>query len=373
MDMYTDRDIHIDAILRRFDISLEAAAKYNSGNRDEIKNAGEIFRLNGRDKEKTLALLYMVSQDGGDGVIRKFRGDTGLTDERHYSPAHLVTQYGTMLAAALIYHPQLYAMAVNYHNAVNAGFTAAEITEDAVKDAVKKESNIIPFRRGSRTIFATAAAIIAANSRAAFAAAAIAVVFSIAFIIRFNQRIDNDLFAAPQMGPDRVSFVSYGNEGARVEYKSPNLGKTMGVKKSAASRSVSYYNKLIKKEKNNAALYVNRGVAYILKGRVNEAISDFNKAVELEPDNTSAYFNRSAALMVKGDAESAIADIMTVISKNPDDSEAYYALGTLYYKQYLNDAEKPRVLIEKSLEAFKHIEGYRNANYIIYDFLAQFL
>jgi len=365
METFTDRDTHIDAIRNRFGISLEAAAKYNSQNRDEIKNSGGIFQLNGKDREKTLALLYMISPDEQDGVIQKFRNDTGLNDERQYSPALLVAQYGTMLAAGLIYHPSLYAMAMNYYGAVNAGFSAAQVTEGP--SIIKNKKRGISFPVNSRVVFA--------------AAAAVAVVFFISIIIRLNQgtgrRIDNDWISGliePLKGQDGVSFISEGNEGARVGIRSPLVGIAMAAdtQTEELSGAVAYYTKAIKTEKNNAALYVNRGIAYTLQGYVDAAITDFNKAIELEPDNTSAYFNRAAAYMGKGDIEIAVADLLTVISINPGDSEAYYALGVLYFKQYENDITKPRVLLEKSLDAFSRIQDYKDAD-LVFDYLSRLL
>ena len=366
METFTDRDTHIDAIRNRFGISLEAAAKYNSQNRDEIKNSGGIFQLNGKDREKTLALLYMISPDEQDGVIQKFRNDTGLNDERQYSPALLVAQYGTMLAAGLIYHPSLYAMAMNYYGAVNAGFSAAQVTEGP--SIIKNKKRGISFPVNSRMVFATAAA-------------AVAVVFFIAVIIRLNQgtgqRIDNDWISGliePLKGQDGVSFISEGNEGARVGIRSPlvSIAMSSASKPTEISDVIENYSKLIKMDKNKALLYVNRGIAYTLQGYVDAAIMDFNKAIELEPDNTSAYFNRAAAFMGKGDVEMATADLITVISINSSDNEAYYALGVLYFKQYENDITKPRVLLEKSLDAFSRIQGYKDAD-LIFDYLSRLL
>jgi len=362
METDTDRTMHIDAIRRRFGISLEAISKYNSLNRDEIKNIGGIFRMKGADKEKILALLYMLSSDEQDGVIQKFRAQAGL-DEQHYSPALLAAQYGTMLTAALIYNPQLYAMAINYRSAVNAGFPAAEIKGGPHK------TTIIPFPINYRIVFAAAAAFV--------------VVFFIALLIRINNgtgtRVSNDWIAGliePHKGQDGVSFVSDGNEGARVGIRSPLTGIAMAAdrKQADVSATTAYYTKAIKTEKNNAALYVNRGIAYTLQGYVDAAITDFSKAIELEPHNTSAYFNRAAAYMGKYNAETdrAIADLKTVININPDDSGAYYALGVLYFRQYENDAAKPRALLEKSLSAFSHIQGYQDAD-IIFDYLSRLL
>jgi tetratricopeptide (TPR) repeat protein len=363
MEMNNNRLEHIDAIRRKFGISLEAVSRYNSLNNDEIKNSGGIFSLNGADREKTLALLYMISADERDSVIQKFRAQAGL-DAGQYDSADLIDKYGTMLAAAMIYNPNFYAMAVNYRGAVNAGF--------AVAGNRQKKNNIIIFRKtrlSSRVVFAAAAAAV--------------VVLFIAVVIKVNnragQRINNDWIASlttPQYGQDGVSFVQEGNEGARIGIRSPLVGTAMaaGNQKKDVSGAIEYYNKAVKAEKDNAALYVNRGIAYTLQGYIDEAVTDFNKAVELDIRNTSAYFNRAVALTGKGNSETdnAIADLMTVISINPDDSEAYYALGVLYFRQYENDETKSRILLEKSLDSFLHIQGYKDADFI-FDYLSKLL
>ncbi|MDR2700829.1 MAG: tetratricopeptide repeat protein [Spirochaetaceae bacterium] len=373
--METERNRHIDAIRRRFGITLKAVSLYNSLNRDEITNSGKIFCLKGTDREKVLALLYMISFDEQDNVIRKFCADTGLNDAQYNSAGTLIDRYGTMLTAALIYNPLLYAMAVNYYGAINAGFAAGEVEEDSLYKAKEdsslknKKNNIRAFKKPPF------------NSRMVFAAAAVfAVVFFIALLFRTNngtgRRISNDWIAGltePQRGQDGVSFVSDG-KGARIGITSPLVGIAMASdpKKADVSDAAAYYTKAIGTEKNNAALYVNRGIAHTLQGYVDSAIADFNKAIELEPDNTSAYFNRAVALAGKGKTDDAIADLMTVISINPGDSETYYALGVLYFRQYENDETKSHVLLEKSLDTFLHIQGYKDADFI-FDYLSRLL
>ena len=362
MIMETNRNIHIDAIRRRFGITLAAVSRYNSLNRDEVKNSDGIFRLNGADAEKMLALLYMVSSDEQEDVIRKFREETGLNDTQ-YNAAPLIEKYGTMLAAALIYHPYFYAMAMNYRGAVNSGFTTAELT------ATGQPGKIIPFPVTSRLILAAVAVFI--------------VIFFVTVLMRgggiTGQKINNDWIAgliAPQKAQDGITFVSDGDAGARIGIKSPLVGIAMSANNKPAdiSAAVAYYSKAIKKEDDNAALYVNRGIAYTLQGYVDLAINDFNKAIELDRYNTSAYFNRAIAYAGKSNDESAsaIADLMTIIGMNPGDSEAYYALGVLYFRQYENDEAKPKALLESAIDAFAHIQGYKDAD-IIFDYLSRLL
>jgi tetratricopeptide (TPR) repeat protein len=338
MKANTSRDERIDAIRRRFGITLTAVSRYNSEYGEEIKNSSEIF--SGKDEEKTRVLLYMMSSPD---------------DKRYNSAGPLVTQYGTMLIAALIYNPNFYAMAENYRGAVNAGFAA-----EADKGKTVPLSKAFPRRKSVGFLF-----------RTAFAAAAVfAVILCIIFLVRAGgagQQISNDWIAgltAPQR-PDGVSFVSAGT-GARIGIKSPLMGTAMASDTETAdiTGTVSYYTKAIRAEKSNATLYVNRGVAYTLGGYIDSAIKDFNKAVELDPDNTSARFNRSVAYTAKGSAESAVTDLLHIITVNPGDSEAYYTLGSLYLRQYELDNAKPRGLLEKALEAFSHIQGYKDADII---------
>jgi len=370
--METNRDIHIDAIRKRFGITLAEVSRYNSLNRDAVKNSGEIFRLRNQDAEKVLALLYMVSLDEQEDPVRKFRAEAALNDPQYNSANPLIEKYGVMLAAAMIYNPRFYAMAMNYCGALNAGLPitgTSAIKEHSFRVEKKSGGRIISFPVTSRLVLA--------------AAAVFAAVFFITVLIRgggiSGQRINNDWIsglAVPQKAQDGIAFVPDGDTGARIGIKSPLVGTAMSADNSPTdvSDTVAYYTNAIKKENANAALYVNRGIAYTLQGYVDLAINDFNKAIELDPRNTSAWFNRAVAYAGKGDSDtaSAITDLLTLIGINPGDSEAFYALGVLYFRQYENDEAKPKALLEKAIDAFSHIQGYRDAN-IIFDYLSRLL
>jgi len=257
-------------------------------------------------------------------------------------------------------------MAINYCGAVNAGLAA---DENAANSSMENKGRIIPFPVTSQIPSPSGQKLI--------------VILFVTVLFRIGsgsgQRISNDWIAslsAPPRGQDGVSFASVLNDGSRIEIKTPLVGMAMAASNTAsdASSAVGYYTRAIRAEKNNAALYVNRGIAYTLQGYLDRAIKDFNKAIELDPRNTSAYFNRAIAYAGKGtaEAENAIADLLTLIAINPDDSEAYYALGTLYFRQYEVDETKPRSLLEKAVDAFSHIEGYKDAS-IIVDYLSMLL
>ena len=367
----SNRDIHIDAIRRRFGISLAAVYGYNNLHMKEIQNIGEIFNLKESNPEKTLALLYMLYSDEQDPVIGRFRKETGLDNAQYNSPDILIDKYGIMLVSALIYNPRFYAMAMNYHGAVGAGLAITKLPESEPEEVplhteTKNRNRIIPFRITTRIVLA--------------AAAVFAVVFFITILARTGgttgRRINNDWItglSAPQWAQNGIAFVSE-NDGARIGIKSPLMGTAMSANNKPAdlSAAVSYYTKAIRVENNNAALYVNRGIAYTLQGYVDLAISDFNKAIEIDPYNTSAYYNRAVAYTGSDNVENAIADLLTIISINPTDNEAYYALGVLYFRQYENDEAKPRALLEMTIDTFSHIKDYRDAD-IILDYLSRLL
>jgi TPR repeat protein len=220
----------------------------------------------------------------------------------------------------------------------------------------------------------------------AFAAAAVFTVILFVTILFIwgggaGRRISNDWITGltpPQKGHDGLSFISVGGDGPRIGIKSPLMGIAMGAQAADTAKTAAYYTKAIRADKNNAALYVNRGVAYTLGGYIDSAIKDFNKAIKLDPNNSSAYFNRAIAYMGNGETgiEPAIADLMTVVAINSDDSqlyyETYYTLGSLYIRQYEFDDTKAQALLERALDAFSHIQGYRDAD-IIFDYISRLL
>jgi tetratricopeptide (TPR) repeat protein len=362
MKAYKSKDEHIDAIRRHFGITLAAVSEYNSQHGDEIRNSGEIFRLGGADKEKTLALLYMFSE--GDG----------MDDARYNSADVLVTQYGVMLVTALIYNPNFYAMAANYYEAVNAGL------------ATVTAGTVFPFPKTYRRKISISA-VLGGKFRMVFAAAAvIVVIFFITLLVILGggtgRRISNDWIVRltpPQKSQDGISFVS-GSDGARIGIKPPNMGMAMAANTPSAeiAKTAAYYTRAIRTDKNNAALYVNRGVAYTLRGNIDSAIKDFDRAIKLDPNNISARYNRAVAYVGKGDSEIelAIADFMTVIAMSPDGGETYYetyyVLGSLYMWQYELDGTQARALLEKAYDSFSHIEGYKDVDFIL-DNISQLL
>jgi tetratricopeptide (TPR) repeat protein len=375
------RDTHIDAIRGEFNISLDAVFRYNRENRDEVQNIKNIFHLNGGNREKVMVLLFLFSagEDERDAVIRKYCRQTGLSGAEHNPGGSttgligplidpLIDKYKLMLVTALIYNPDFYAMAWNFREALNAGLDAGQTDEDSFPEPAK--SNIVPFKAPRRSSRKISPLMIAA-------AAGIAVVFFFAVLFRFSsggmgERINNTWVASlkePEKNPDGVTYVSAAEEGARIELLSPLVGMAMEAADNAGTEAaIDYYTKAIRRERNNAAFYVNRGIARAVNGYLDSAIRDFDKAIELDPENTAAYYNRAVARAGKGNARAAAAGFNEVIAVNPGDRDALYAIGALYYRQYESNETRPAVLLDNAIDAFRQIEGYKDSD-VVLDYL----
>lgn len=120
-------------------------------------------------------------------------------------------------------------------------------------------------------------------------------------------------------------------------------------------KAISYFNKAIESDPNNAVVYFNRGLAYFKMGSYfnkepfYKAIADFSKAIGLDQNYADAYYNRGLAYnnlfhhYQKLPAESfppeiedkyrkAIADFDTVLELDPNYALAYAGKGNAYYR-----------------------------------------
>jgi tetratricopeptide (TPR) repeat protein len=79
-----------------------------------------------------------------------------------------------------------------------------------------------------------------------------------------------------------------------------------------------------------ALAYVNRGLAYLVKGDYDRALADETKAIELNPQLADAYVNRGSASGSKGDYDREIADETKAIELNPQLADAYTERGIAY-------------------------------------------
>ena len=86
---------------------------------------------------------------------------------------------------------------------------------------------------------------------------------------------------------------------------------------------IADYDRAIKLEPENAALYRNRADLYRGKGNYNKAIADYKEAVRLNPEDTAIYDNRAFLYEEMGDYDQAIRDCGESIRLNPENSLYY--------------------------------------------------
>ena len=81
----------------------------------------------------------------------------------------------------------------------------------------------------------------------------------------------------------------------------------------------------------DAAVWNDRGWAYLQQGEDDLAYDDFSKAIELNPDFATAYYNRAWVWRRRGDHGNAIIDFSQAIALKPDYAAAYQHRGISYF------------------------------------------
>jgi tetratricopeptide (TPR) repeat protein len=87
----------------------------------------------------------------------------------------------------------------------------------------------------------------------------------------------------------------------------------------------------IPNDKELAALFNFRGVAYKAKGDLDHAIADYTEAIQRDPNYAAAYNSRGIAYKAKGDVDKAIADYDQAIRLNPNSAPAFNNRGYAYF------------------------------------------
>lgn len=83
--------------------------------------------------------------------------------------------------------------------------------------------------------------------------------------------------------------------------------------------------------------YFERGKCYSKQGKYQEALNDFNKSLELDPSNSSIYYERAVVKAGLGDFEGSIEDYSASVDKERMVAESYNNRGLV--KLYLVDFE----------------------------------
>jgi len=397
---------HIDTIRRQLGISFAAVQKYNRDHRNEIEHIKDIFTLKGDYREKYLALLYMFCSADED-FVKRYREQAGL-EKAEYEPSKLLERYKVLLITALVYNEDFYAMVINDIGFASMGIDIKEAGRDSLFSVVQpgeqnRRGNIIGFPKsgsgtsedriavreverspvnqpststGKTNKFPINLRRFSQSSKRtiiiAFAASFVFIFFITILIRSLNigpgPQISNawgSIIKEPEKAADGIAYVPMEDMGVRIDILSPLVGRARGAGNETGNKeTINYYTKLLRNDKTNTDLYINRGVAYTLDGYIEAAIKDFNKAIELDPQNASAYYNRAVANAGRNvETDTVAADFKTAIAINPDDKDAYYALGVLYYRQY--DKDKATAHLESAIDAFGHIKGYKDTDDIL--------
>jgi hypothetical protein len=324
-----DPALSVDRIRRQFHLSLKQIAAYHRDHKDEIDTIETILSEDNKAPEKLQALLLLFS-----------------------NPSSVPEEYRLPLLSALVYRPNLYAMALNYQGALASGLEGPAIS-------VEKRQRRRSFKRPY-------------VSRALLAAACMAAALVFILLPMRRTAIEKKWTAAIEAPPLAAgeSLYQSGYQGVRLKAPSPLLitGTVKDSKLPDPERQkklINNYSQAIMRDMNNSALYVDRGAAFTAAGFLDSAIRDFNTALTLDPGNSSARYNLALALMGKGNGDEALAELEALLKANLKDAGAHYAMGSLYYAMYENSPIRPQAYLDKAINAFQDVKHYQDAGKIL--------
>lgn len=96
--------------------------------------------------------------------------------------------------------------------------------------------------------------------------------------------------------------------------------------------AINQYTELIKKQPDNSALYIKRGMAEAAAGEVKLAVRDYDIAIQKDPEMAVAYIKRASARHTQERYADAARDASKAIELAPDSAESYAARGAARYK-----------------------------------------
>jgi tetratricopeptide (TPR) repeat protein len=126
--------------------------------------------------------------------------------------------------------------------------------------------------------------------------------------------------------------------------------------------AVSEFSSAIQAEPDYSVSYLKRGIAYIYMKEYDKAFADCDKAVAVEPGYAAAYVYRAIVHSKKGDYDKAIADYNKALEIDSEDADAYYNRGVAHAKKGLYvlailDYDKAVEINSKYTQAFMN-RGY---------------
>jgi len=105
------------------------------------------------------------------------------------------------------------------------------------------------------------------------------------------------------------------------------------IAKKDYDKAIDLYTKYIKANPQNAAAYIGRSKAYLLKGNSEEALADANAAVQKAPGDALAYGQRALVAKVRQDYAKALEDLTKALKIDPASAWALAQRADVYSRQ----------------------------------------
>jgi tetratricopeptide (TPR) repeat protein len=102
-------------------------------------------------------------------------------------------------------------------------------------------------------------------------------------------------------------------------------------KKGEYDKAIADYDQALAINPEDARACCCRGAAWRAKGEYDKAIADFNRALAINPQFASAHNGRGAAWYGKGEYDKALADLNEAIRLKPNEVSAYYGRAMVWY------------------------------------------
>lgn len=84
-----------------------------------------------------------------------------------------------------------------------------------------------------------------------------------------------------------------------------------------SDQNQSFLGDIIDKFKNNSDVHKGLGVINVVQGENDKAIAHYDSAIAAEPDNAALYLQRGSAYLMKGNLEEGVRDMETASRLNP--------------------------------------------------------
>jgi tetratricopeptide (TPR) repeat protein len=341
-----DKQIHIDSIRRNLGITLEAVSRYNSANRNEIENIESIFNLQDTNKEKVLALLYLLASGTNNEVIQKYRNQTDLQETLYDSDSESVTKYNLMLVTTLIYVPTFYTMAVNYYGAVSIGLPVKARDDKFVSIRKRRNRNLITFfpktvKKVTTAITAVPKAIKIAITIPAVIAVSFASLYQIPsfqLIISRGLTLPSDPGASIAMVPITTEDFLY------IENFVLRYDQIRGEKSTITdelNETITKYTETLKTNPNNYDTCKNLFFLYMEIGSWAKVVEFSTKALEIRKGDPLALYTRGIAYYkMGGHNQNALEDLQAVLKMDIQNKKALYYAMMWIYRQEASEAEE---------------------------------